>query len=285
MAHASSQTSQNSTPVQLPTLEESVSPTGGSLPIPSGLPGDSDDQYEIVRSPVAAQRGFGGSQPVAHVLKVIVLGDASVGKTALIQRFVNGSYQSLPYKPTVGADFYSQKMDVLDKKTGAHSMVTLQIWDTAGQERYRSLASSFYRGADVCLLVFDGTRSASSLASLELWRSDFLRYAAPIDPDNFPFVILCNKSDLIVDERDRIAAETVLGSIPDRLHVKRVLSVSAKSGENVEKAFQMAAKTGLERITASGKQARQQPPSVVQLGSSFGRPTTTQPTGNCSNQC
>ncbi len=215
---------------------------------------DENDGISVTPSPtnkgIQEKREF---LPVSHVLKVIVLGDASVGKTALIQRFVHGSYQVLPYKPTVGADFYSQKLEFVNSNTGERSLVTLQIWDTAGQERYRSLASSFYRGADVCVLVYDGTRS-SSLTSLELWKSDFLRHAQPNDPESFPFIFLRNKSDLLT-VADSPPADELLSNIPEQFKApkSRVLSVSAKSGTNVEKAFHLAAKVGVKRALRSSK--------------------------------
>lgn len=255
----------NSGPVSNTLLAESVSPVSGEKSATKALntetrkpladsSGDESDGIAITPSPtnkgIQEKREF---LPVSHVLKVIVLGDASVGKTALIQRFVHGSYQILPYKPTVGADFYSQKLEFVNTKTGEKSLVTLQIWDTAGQERYRSLASSFYRGADVCVLVYDGTRS-SSLTSLELWKSDFLRHSQPNDPDSFPFVFLRNKSDLLT-VADAPAANEVLETVPEQFKVKpsRVLSVSAKSGANVEKAFHLAAKIGVKRALKSSR--------------------------------
>lgn len=242
----------------------------------------SDDQFEVVKSPVGSQRGF-GNQPPAHVLKVIILGDASVGKTAIIQRFVNGIYQALPYKPTVGADFYSQKMEVVDKKNNnARSIVTLQIWDTAGQERYRSLASSFYRGADVCLLVFDGSRVAS-LDSLVTWKSDFVRHASPADGENFPFIVLCNKVDLI-EGRDKVN----VGAVAERLEVdtKRVILASAKTGEGVERAFHMAAKTGLDRAILAAQKTTK---TTTQRNVQFTLPARTDPFqgagGSSCSQC
>ena len=245
-------------------LAESVSPISARGPSPAPIQirtsfrADSEDDENdgISVSPSPTNKGIQEKReflPVSHVLKVIVLGDASVGKTALIQRFVHGSYQVLPYKPTVGADFYSQKLEFINSNTGERSLVTLQIWDTAGQERYRSLASSFYRGADVCVLVYDGTRS-SSLTSLELWKSDFLRHAQPNDPDSFPFIFLRNKSDLLTIA-DSQPADELLASLSDQFKVpkSRTLSVSAKSGTNVEKAFHLAAKVGVKRALRSSK--------------------------------
>ena len=217
---------------------------------------------EIVITPSSAHKGS-LYVPVAHVLKVIILGDASVGKTALIQRFVTGQFSSLAYKPTVGADFYSQKLEFSNLQSGEKTLVTLQIWDTAGQERYRSLAASFYRGADVCMLVHDASRPAT-LASIAMWKADFLRHAAPTDPDSFPFVYLRNKSDLVYP-----ATSDSVGTF----------SVSAKTGENVTNSFHYAAQIGVKRIgTAVAKQQSQS--RLINLNS---LPTPEAETSSC--QC
>jgi Ras-related protein Rab-7A len=70
-----------------------------------------------------------------------------------------------------------------------------QIWDTAGQERFHSLCSSFYRGADCCILVYDIT-DTESFQKLDSWRRDFLVKCDPEDLENFPIIVFANKSDL-----------------------------------------------------------------------------------------
>jgi Ras-related protein Rab-7A len=73
------------------------------------------------------------------LLKIIILGDSGVGKTSIMNRFVNQKF-SLQYKSTIGADFLTKEMLVDDR------LVTLQLWDTAGPERFQSLGVAFYRG-------------------------------------------------------------------------------------------------------------------------------------------
>ena len=80
------------------------------------------------------------------LLKVIVLGDSGVGKTSLMNQYVNRKFTN-QYKATIGADFLTKEVMIEDK------LVTMQIWDTAGQERFQSLGVAFYRGADACVLV------------------------------------------------------------------------------------------------------------------------------------
>ncbi|XP_021573009.1 ras-related protein Rab-7a isoform X2 [Carlito syrichta] len=84
------------------------------------------------------------------LLKVIILGDSGVGKTSLMNQYVNKKFSN-QYKATIGADFLTKEVMVDDR------LVTMQIWDTAGQERFQSLGVAFYRGADCCVLVFDVT--------------------------------------------------------------------------------------------------------------------------------
>lgn len=68
------------------------------------------------------------------------------------------------------------------------------MWDTAGQEKFHSMGAAFYRNAECCVLVFDITEP-KTFETIETWRAEFLNQLSPKDPDNFPFVLLGNKSD------------------------------------------------------------------------------------------
>lgn len=167
------------------------------------------------------------------LLKMIILGDSGVGKTSLMNQFVNKKFTS-QYKATIGADFLTKEIVVDDK------LVTLQIWDTAGQERFQSLGVAFYRGADCCILVYDVT-SANSFRSLDSWRDEFLIQASPRDPDHFPFVVIGNKVDLDAREvTPRQASQWCAskGGIPS-------FEASAREAINVEQAFYDVARSAL----------------------------------------
>ncbi|TKR92292.1 hypothetical protein L596_006975 [Steinernema carpocapsae] len=99
-------------------------------------------------------------------LKIIILGDSGVGKSSLLDRYVNHRF-SQNFKTTIGMDFFTKQLYVSKRK------VTVQLWDTAGQERFQSLGSSFFRGSDGVILVYDVT-NAKSFKSLEHWKDDFL---------------------------------------------------------------------------------------------------------------
>merc|ERR1711935_911882 len=125
------------------------------------------------------------------LLKVIILGDSSVGKTSLMNMYVNRKFNN-QYKATIGADFLTK--EVMVAHNGDQRLVTMQIWDTAGQERFQSLGVAFYRGADACVLVFS-VMEAKTFECLESWRDEFLIQASPRDPENFPFFLLANKAE------------------------------------------------------------------------------------------
>jgi len=169
------------------------------------------------------------------LLKVIILGDSGVGKTSLMNQYVNKKFNA-QYKATIGADFLTKEVTVDDR------LVTMQIWDTAGQERFQSLGVAFYRGADSCVLVYDVVQP-KTFDNLDSWRDEFLIQAGPRDPDNFPFVVLGNKIDVdnrVVAQKRALAWCQAKGNIP-------YFETSAKEAINVEQAFQVIARNALKQ--------------------------------------
>ncbi|CAI5746541.1 unnamed protein product [Peronospora destructor] len=165
------------------------------------------------------------------LLKVIILGDSGVGKTSLMNQYVNEKFSS-QYKATIGADFLTKEI-MLDNK-----LVTMQIWDTAGQERFQSLGVAFYRGADACVLSFE---------KLDTWRDEFLAQAGPRDSDAFPFIVLGNKVDKESERRvpKEKAQEWCRGK-----NVQQPIQhyeTSAKEATSVEEAFQAIAGSALQK--------------------------------------
>ncbi|MFX1555572.1 MAG: Rab family GTPase [Promethearchaeota archaeon] len=156
--------------------------------------------------------------------KVIIVGPGAVGKTSLINRFVNNEFK-LKYKLTIGVDFLTKKLEYKPSK-----FAKLQIWDIGGQERFKFLHRSFYEGAMGALLVFDLTRE-HTFSSMKVWLSE-MRSIITI---NIPKIIIGNKSDLIPE----------IGQIIDQneinFYAKKegclYFTTSAKTGDNVEKAF------------------------------------------------
>lgn len=161
-------------------------------------------------------------------LKVVVLGAASVGKTSLINRYCNGTFQDETLA-TIGAGFYTHTMVV------NNSEVTLMIWDTAGEERFRSVAPSLLRGASGIVLVYD-LHSPESFKDLNLYMEMFLDivHVNPSAPD-LPILVLGNKSDL--EDLEKVPQLDV-DNWMKKNRVSHLYEVSAKTGANVEEAFQ-----------------------------------------------
>jgi len=176
------------------------------------------------------------------LLKVIILGDSGVGKTSLMNQYVNKKFSNA-YKATIGADFLTKEVMVEDR------LVTMQIWDTAGQERFQSLGVAFYRGSDCCVLVYD-VNVAQTFEHLDSWREEFLVQAAPRDPEKFPFVVLGNKIDLehqrVVSQKRAMAWCQSKGNIP-------YFETSAKEAIHVDQAFQTVAKLALQQEQEEGE--------------------------------
>ncbi|CAI5715499.1 unnamed protein product [Hyaloperonospora brassicae] len=173
------------------------------------------------------------------LLKLIILGDSGVGKTSLMNQYVNEKFSS-QYKATIGADFLTKEIVLEDK------VVTMQIWDTAGQERFQSLGVAFYRGADACVLVYDVT-NAKSFEKLDAWRDEFLAQAGPRDPDAFPFIVLGNKVDKESDRRiHKEKAQEWCRSKNAHPPIEH-FETSAKEATSVAEAFRTIAGSALQK--------------------------------------
>eukprot|EP00178_Gracilaria_changii_P001543 TRINITY_DN1209_c2_g1_i1.p3 TRINITY_DN1209_c2_g1~~TRINITY_DN1209_c2_g1_i1.p3 ORF type:complete len:208 (+),score=47.24 TRINITY_DN1209_c2_g1_i1:416-1039(+) len=174
-----------------------------------------------------------------RMLKIVILGESGVGKTSLMERYVEHRF-SQQYKATIGADFFPKDVIIDDKA------VNLQIWDTAGQERYQSLGSAFYRGADACVLVYDMT-DARSFEALDSWKDEFLVSAAPRDPDSFPFVVMGNKVDVVDRARAVATKKAQEWCAANRVNPLPLFETSAMDDINVEAAFEAVARAALRR--------------------------------------
>ncbi|KAF9130196.1 hypothetical protein KI688_000289 [Linnemannia hyalina] len=124
-------------------------------------------------------------------VKLVLLGEAAVGKSSLVLRFVNDEFQ-LNKEPTIGAAFLTQKCRLEDK------VIKFEIWDTAGQERFHSLAPMYYRNAQAAVIVYDVTK-ASSLEKAKSWVKELQRQANP----NIVIALTGNKVDLVANRKSR----------------------------------------------------------------------------------
>ncbi|EER04157.1 Rab18 GTPase, putative [Perkinsus marinus ATCC 50983] len=104
-----------------------------------------------------------------HLFKLLIIGDSGVGKSCLLLRFCDDEFNDKQLA-TIGVDFKVKYLSLMGKR------LKLAIWDTAGQERFRTLTSSYYRGAQGIVLVYDVT-SRESFENLEYWLEEVRKYA------------------------------------------------------------------------------------------------------------
>jgi len=179
----------------------------------------------------------GAPRPSSSV-KLVLLGEAAVGKSSLVLRFVNNDFQENK-EPTIGAAFLTQKCQ-LPQRT-----IKFEIWDTAGQERFASLAPMYYRNAQAALVVYDLTKP-TSLIKAKHWVAELQRQASP----GIVIALVGNKLDLTSDAAGTAGDEEAAGGDEDARKVTTeeartyaeeegllFYETSAKTGYNVTEVF------------------------------------------------
>ncbi|EMC96699.1 hypothetical protein BAUCODRAFT_34086 [Baudoinia panamericana UAMH 10762] len=227
-------------------------------------------------------------QPWDYIAKIVSLGDSGSGKSSLTIRLCEGRFVS-HHDVTIGVEFGSRIVPVgppaslqyninnpvsqpsqpstsgsndapaAKKGKGApkepqQRYMKLSLWDTAGQETYKSITRSYFRGASGALLVFDITRR-NTFNSVTSWLHDLRQIAE----DDIVVILVGNKSDL--------APASTISSADDKKNQRQVtreeaeewckqnkvmqyVETSAKSGENVERAFLEVAERIWQNIEA-----------------------------------
>ena len=167
--------------------------------------------------------------------KLVILGNAAVGKTSLIIRYVDNKFHEDNYIPTIGVDFLTKEVDLF----GAH--MRMLIWDMGGQEKWASKRAKFLKGADGAVIVYSNTDIGSFL-TLDEWVNEIKKNVEK----EIPILFVRNKIDLPPIKEDMVP--TYLGDL-----AKNIMETSAKSGKNVEKMF---LKIGADIIKQKAKQRK-----------------------------
>ena len=118
-----------------------------------------------------------------YLFKLLLIGDSGTGKSSLIMRFADDSFNA-SFISTIGVDFKIKTFNVDGSK------IKMQIWDTAGQERFRTIVSSYYRGAHGIIVVYDVT-DRQSFCKIQHWLKEIENYGT----DSVCKLIVGNKCD------------------------------------------------------------------------------------------
>lgn len=158
-------------------------------------------------------------------LKVVLLGNAAVGKTSLMERFVNERFnESLSYQNTIGAAFAAKQIQVDERK------IVMGIWDTAGSEKYDAMTRIYYRGAKAAVVCYDITK-INTFQRAKFW----VRELRSIEQDCKVYICATKKDILehgVVPSPDIDVAETYASGIQAKFFI-----TSSKTGENVAELF------------------------------------------------
>ncbi len=176
------------------------------------------------------------SQDYDYLFKVLLLGDSDVGKSSLILRYTEETFNSKLVN-SIGVDFKMKKKEIDGK------VIKVQIWDTAGHERFRSITYSYYRGANAIIIVFD-LSDKKSFISITEWLKQIEKHAK----ENVFKFLVGNKSDLV--EERKVTYEEAKQYADE--HELPYIETSAKEGININELFDSSIKSFLTNSKSFG---------------------------------
>ena len=188
-------------------------------------------------------------QDYEYVLKCIMVGDASVGKTSALKKFTSDVFSD-KYDVTIGVEFADKRIQVRDKR------IKLQIWDTAGQDTYRALTRSFIRNTAIAFIFFDIT-CQRSFASVANWIRDCADGASP----SMLQVLVGNK----LDRESERQVPTRRGREFSEMKNMLFFEVSAKDGDSVNEMFESVSAVVCDKIS-SGQMKAEDPSLGIKIG-------------------
>ena len=167
-----------------------------------------------------------------YLLKYIIIGDSSVGKSNLLLRYAHDKFNE-DYQATIGVEFGAKNVEINNKT------FRIQIWDTAGQENFRSITRAYYKNSVCAIIVYDITNK-ESFNNIQNWIEDCKNQC----PKTIFFVLVGNKNDLEKERKVSFDEGKKFADSNDILFFES----SAKTGNNVEDIFYKSAECISERI-------------------------------------
>jgi Ras-related protein Rab-1A len=167
------------------------------------------------------------------ILKFLILGDITVGKTTLLLKYIDNFTPEI-YISTLGVDYKTKNIVFNGIK------VSLQIWDTAGQERYKVITKSFVKGTDGIIFMYDITQKESFI-NIKKW----IEETEGENPGDVKKIIVGNKID---KEEDRQVTDEMKEKLSKEVDID-LIEVSAKKGIDVDKVFDILVEKILGNMT------------------------------------
>ena len=167
----------------------------------------------------------------SYSIKIILLGDVAVGKTAILNRYIDGKFDE-NYSCTINVQ--SRKKEI---SFNQEISIEMSIWDTCGEEKFRALTRQYYRESNGILLIFD-LNNIKTFLNLKTWLKDIKEVA----PKNVIIILIGNKLDI----RRNINKEDIEKFIDDNFLI--YYEISAKNGINVDLAFEKLAREVVEKM-------------------------------------
>ena len=165
--------------------------------------------------------------------QLLIIGDSTVGKTSILGRFANGTFNS-NYLATVGLDNFTKDEEIDNKK------IRIKIWDTAGQEKYQSLTKGFFRNAQGIMVVFD-VSNVETYENIKYWTQSIKTHMGS-DIEKIAVIIIGNKKDLKEREVNQREAEIYSSELG-----YPYFETSAKTGENINSTIKYLVKQVLKK--------------------------------------
>ncbi len=167
-----------------------------------------------------------------YQLKIILVGDSSVGKTSLVNRFMGFEFQE-NYSCTINADFKIKSLTI-DQSTGAE----LTVWDTCGQEKFRSITKLYFKDAHGVILVYD-VNNENSFKGLNIWLNE-IKNNCKVDVS---IILVGNKIDI---ENRKISKEQ--GNDFALKNKLMYIETSSKDGINIDSPFENLTNDIIQKI-------------------------------------
>ena len=187
------------------------------------------------------------------VLKIVLIGDGGVGKTAIRERYLGKGFKS-QYLLTIGADF-AMRDDTIN-----NTNVRYQIWDLAGQQRFDAVREVYYKGCVGALLVYDVTRP-DSYFNTPKWINELWGHNGR---GRIPIVVVANKIDMrelsddtVSPEQGRVFTERLTNLTKSEGFECHYIETSAKTGVNIENAFALLGTNVMRFVEGQRKTSRQ----------------------------